>query len=65
MRHPVTIGEILPERRLTRPSKYRHVTVNPITQFIIVLKGIGPETYGFLRDDVVDVKRPHRISSQP
>jgi hypothetical protein len=55
---PISIGEILPERRLTRPSKNRQVEINPTMQFIVVLKGIGPETYRFLRDDAVNLERP-------
>ena len=57
--YPISVGEILPERRFTRPSPYRQVVeIKPTTQFIVILKGIGPETYRFLRDDVVDFERP-------
>lgn len=56
----VSIGEILPEFRGERVLRSRTVVVepNPISQFIVVLKGIGSDTYRFLRDDAIDSKRP-------
>ena len=53
--HSISIKQILPEHRFTRPSLYRQVMeIKPITQFIVILKGIDPETYRFLHDDVID-----------
>src|SRR5271167_4113607 len=56
--HPVSIGEILPEFSQQKVLRSRTVVIkpkpNPITQFIVVLKGIGPDTYRFLCDDVID-----------
>jgi hypothetical protein len=56
--HPVSIGEILPEFSQEKVLQSCTVVIkpkpNPITQFIVVLKGIGPDTYQFLRDDVID-----------
>jgi hypothetical protein len=56
----VSIGGILPEFRPEKIHRSRTVIVepNPTTQFIVVLKGIGPETYRFLRDDAIDSKKP-------
>jgi len=49
----VSIGEILPEfsEAEVRSRSIEYPRPEPITQFIVVLKGIGPETYRFLRDD--------------
>ena len=50
----VSIGEILPEFFGIRVLQSRSIELprpEPIMQFIVVLKGIGPETYRFLRDD--------------
>jgi len=49
----VSIGEILPEfsEAEVRSRSIEYPRPEPITRFIVVLKGIGPETYRFLRDD--------------
>ena len=51
---PLSIGEILPQffgAKVLRSRVVEYPHPQPITQFIVVLKGIGPETYRFLRDD--------------
>ena len=53
----VSIGEILPdffEARVLRSRSIQYPRPEPITQFIVVLKGIGPETYRFLHNNAVN-----------
>ena len=53
----VSIGEILPdffEARVLRSRSIQYPRPEPITPFIVVFKGIGPETYRFLHGDTVN-----------
>ena len=63
---PISIGEVLPElveAKVLRSRVVEYPRPQPITQFIVVLKGIGPETYRFLRDDAFNSNRRAKTSA--
>ena len=57
---PLSIGRILPELSEAKvlPGAANYPRHQLYTQFIVVLKGIGPETYRFLRDDAFNSNHP-------